>query len=74
MSHPKGKKAKAARYPVGTVALYGPDDKVTTKIVAVAPTRRGWTSPSAATARSATSGRANRGAGDGSEAARNISG
>ena len=33
MKHPK-KKQKPPKYPIGTVAMYGPDDKVTTKIAA----------------------------------------
>ena len=32
------RKSKQAEYPLGTVALYGPDDKITTKIAAAVMT------------------------------------
>ena len=34
ISDPQGKAKKRPEYPIGTVALYGPDDKTTTKIAA----------------------------------------
>jgi hypothetical protein len=34
MKHHKRKKPPPPQYPIGTVALYGPDDKTTTKIAA----------------------------------------
>jgi hypothetical protein len=69
MTRRRARRAGAARYPIGTVALYGPDDKITTKIVAAVRTRKGWTSPWAAIARSVPSGRASRGAGERNDAA-----
>ena len=34
ITDPHGKPKKRPEYPIGTVALYGPDDKTTTKIAA----------------------------------------